>query len=243
MSQLLSDRTTSPLAAEDLARRLKPLAAKPAGTLLIHEIYRSIQGESQFAGWPCVFVRLTACHLRCSYCDTPHAFHSGEVWSVDQVLDKVRELGDPLVELTGGEPLLQPEALPLLSSLADLGKIVLLETSGATSIENVDPRAHIILDVKTPASNESHTNIEANYDRLKASDEVKYVICDHADFVWSVDHALTHALIDRTHVVFSPAFGLVDPSDLAHWILDTKRKIRLQLQLHKQLWHPQARGV
>src|SRR5690348_5010269 len=140
--------------ATPVQRRLKPLQDKPSGTLVVHEIYRSIQGESTFAGLPCVFVRLTACHLRCGYCDTPHAFNQGETLTLDNVLDRALACGDPLVEITGGEPLLQPEVFPLMTQLADSGRTVLLETSGALDISPVDRRVHVILDVKTPGSGE-----------------------------------------------------------------------------------------
>src|SRR5205807_7891741 len=143
-------------------------------TLVINEIYRSLQGESTFAGLPCVFIRLTACHLRCVYCDTPHAFAEGGVLGLDEIVAKALELGDDLVEITGGEPLLQPEVYPLMTRLADAGKTVLLETSGSIDVAPVDPRVHIILDVKTPGSGEVAANLAANLGRLKPSDEVKY---------------------------------------------------------------------
>ena len=168
--------------------RLKPLEGKPAGTLLIHEIYRSLQGESTFAGLPCVFIRLTACNLRCVYCDTPHAFTQGEVLGLDEVMAQALELGDDLVEITGGEPLLQPEVYPLMARLADAGKTVLLETSGAIDTSAVDPRVRVILDIKTPGSGEVEANVWSNLDRLKPTDEVKVVVCDRADFDWAAEH-------------------------------------------------------
>src|SRR5208337_2527640 len=160
------------------AQRLRPLQGKAAGTLVIHEIYRSLQGESTFAGLPCVFVRLTACHLRCVYCDTPHAFNQGETMSVDDVVARTLALGDDLVEISGGEPLLQAEVYPLMTRLADAGKTVLLETSGAVDTSAVDARVRIILDIKTPASGEVDANVWSNLGRLKAIDEVKFVVCD-----------------------------------------------------------------
>ena len=228
---------------ESIAQRLRPLAEKPAGSLVIHEIYRSLQGESVYAGLPCVFVRLTACHLRCGYCDTPHAFQWGETLLMDEVLARALALGDRLVEVTGGEPLLQPEALPLMTRLADAGRTVLLETSGAIDVAPVDPRVHIILDVKTPGSGESAANLDVNLVRLKPTDEVKYVICDRADFDWSIAHALRHRLTDRVALLISPAHGMVDPADLAAWTLESRLPLRLQLPLHKRLWGPDARGV
>lgn len=228
---------------QSIAHRLRPLPSKPAGTLVIHEIYRSLQGESTFAGLPCVFIRLTACHLRCIYCDTPHAFHQGEALSLDDVVAKAVELGDDLVEITGGEPLLQDEVHPLMTRLADLGKTVLLETSGAVETSGVDPRVHIILDVKTPGSGEAAANVWSNLDRLKLGDEVKFVLCDRADFDWSVQVVREHRLTERCPVLFSAAFGRVNPTELAAWILESRLPVRLQLQQHKILWDPSARGV
>ena len=225
------------------AHRLKPLENKPARTLVIHEIYRSLQGESTFAGLPCVFIRLTACHLRCVYCDTPHAFHQGETLDLDEVVDRALQLGDRLVEITGGEPLLQSEVYPLMTRLADAGKTVLLETSGAIDTSMVDPRVRIILDVKTPGSGEVGANVWSNLGRLQATDEVKFVVCDRADFDWSVAVVREHRLIDRCPVLFSASFGQVNPTELAAWILESGLSIRLQLQQHKILWDPKARGV
>ncbi len=223
--------------------RLKPLEGKPAGTLLVHEIYRSLQGESTFAGLPCVFIRLTACHLRCVYCDTPHAFAQGEILELDQIVAGALQLGDALVEITGGEPLLQPEVYPLMTRLADAGKTVLLETSGAIDISAVDPRVRVILDIKTPGSGESAANLWTNFDRLKPRDEVKLVVCDRADFDWAIAIVGQGRLYERCPVLFSAAFGLVNPAELAGWVLESRLPIRLQLQQHKILWDPMARGV
>jgi 7-carboxy-7-deazaguanine synthase len=225
------------------AHRLRPLQGKPAGSLVIHEIYRSLQGESTFAGLPCVFVRLTACHLRCGYCDTPHAFIEGETLALDEVLSRTLALGDRLVEITGGEPLLQPEVFSLMRQLADAGRTVLLETSGALDITPVDPRVRIILDIKTPGSGEVEANLWANLAKLKPIDEVKVVICDRADFDWAVAQVRARQLADRCPVHFAVAFGMVKPADLAAWILESRLPIRLQLQQHKILWDPAARGV
>jgi 7-carboxy-7-deazaguanine synthase len=226
-----------------LVHRLKPLQGKPNGTLVIHEIYRSLQGESTFVGSPCVFVRLTSCHLRCGYCDTPHAFHQGEAMPLVEVITRVLELGGELVEITGGEPLLQDEVYPLMMWLADTGKTVLLETSGAVETGQVDPRVRIILDIKTPGSGEAAANVWSNLDRLKPTDEVKFVLCDRADFDWSVNVVREYGLTARCPVHFSPCFGQVNPTELATWILETRLPIRLQIQLHKILWEPDARGV
>ena len=195
-----------PIAPAD-RHRLRPLEGKPPGTLVIHEIYRSLQGESTFAGLPCIFIRLTACHLRCVYCDTPHAFTEGEVLGLDDIIARALELEDDLVEITGGEPLLQPEVYPLMSRLADAGKTVLLETSGAVDTAAVDPRVRIILDIKTPGSGEVDANVWSNLDRLKPTDEVKVVVCDRHDFDWAVEIVRTHRLVDRCPVLFSAAFG------------------------------------
>jgi 7-carboxy-7-deazaguanine synthase len=210
---------------------------------VVHEIYRSLQGESTFAGCPCVFVRLTACHLRCTYCDTPHAFQQGEILTLDDVLERALALGDELVEITGGEPLLQEEVFPLMTRLADAGRTVLLETSGALDIAPVDPRVHVILDIKTPGSGEVEANLWSNLERLKGSDEMKFVVCDRIDFDWSVAQVRTHRLLGRCPIHFSAAFGRVNPAELAAWILETRLPIRLQLQQHKILWDPAARGV
>lgn len=229
--------------SQSQAQRLRPLARKAAGTLVIHEIYRSLQGESTFAGLPCVFVRLTACHLRCVYCDTPHAFNQGETMSVDDVVARSLALGDDLVEITGGEPLLQLEVYPLMSRLADAGKTVLIETSGAIDTSAVDPRVRVILDLKTPGSGEVEANVWSNLERLRPTDELKFVLCDRADFDWAANVVGEHRLTDRCPVLFSVAFGQVNPTDLAAWILESHLPVRLQLQQHKILWDPNARGV
>jgi len=225
------------------ARRLRPLQGKAPGTLVVHEIYRSLQGESTFAGLPCVFIRLTACHLRCVYCDTPHAFNQGDTMSLDDVVARTRALGDDLVEITGGEPLLQLEVYPLMSRLADAGKTVLLETSGAIDTSAVDPRVRVILDLKTPGSGEVEANDWSNIERLKPTDELKFVLCDRADFDWAENVVREHRLTERCPVLFSAAYGQVNPTDLAAWILESRLPIRLQLQQHKILWDPKARGV
>lgn len=227
----------------DHSHRLAPLRDKPAGSLVIHEVYRSLQGESTFAGLPCVFIRLTACHLRCVYCDTPHAFKEGELLPLDEVVDRALALGDPLVEITGGEPLLQPEVFPLMTRLADAGRTVLLETSGALDIGPVDRRVHVILDLKTPGSGEEAANLWSNLAYLKPTDEVKFVLCDRADFDWAVAKTRAHSLTERCPVLFSGSYGQVNPTELAAWILETRLPIRFQLQQHKILWHPSARGV
>ncbi len=229
--------------AQGPTHRLRPLEGKPVGTLVVHEIYRSLQGESTFAGIPCVFVRLTACHLRCGYCDTPHAFQQGETLPLDEVLARALALGDHLVEITGGEPLLQDEVFPLMTRLADAGRTVLLETSGALDTTPIDPRVHVILDLKTPGSGEVESNLLSNLARLKPSDELKVVVCDRADFDWAVAEVLGRQLLGRCPIHFCAAFGQVNPTDLAAWILESRLPVRLQLQQHKILWDPSARGV
>ncbi len=226
-----------------LAQRLLPLAGKPPGQLLIHEIYRSLQGESTFAGLPCVFVRLTVCDARCTYCDTPHAFTQGRPWSLDQVVAQVESYRCPLVEITGGEPLLQDEVYPLMTRLADLDLTVLLETSGLRRLDRVDRRVHVIMDLKCPDSGECAGNCWENLELLKPGDEVKFVVASAGDFRWAEDVVRRHGLDRRFAVLFSPVFGAVTPLQLAQWVLDSGLHVRLQLQMHKFIWDPQARGV
>lgn len=224
-------------------QRLLPLVGKPAGQLLIHEIYRSIQGESTFAGLPCVFVRLSVCDSRCVWCDTPHAFKEGELWSPDDIVAKVASCNTPLVEITGGEPLLQDEVLPLMARLADRGLTVLLETSGAHNVAPVDRRVHIIMDLKCPDSGECAGNRWENLDVLKPTDQIKIVIASERDFRWAEQVVREQRLQDRFVVLFSPAFYEVQPIELANWLLESGLQARMQLQLHKYVWDPQQRGV
>lgn len=225
--------------------RLRPLQDKKKGELVVHEIYRSIQGESTYAGLPCVFIRLTACNLRCVYCDTPHAFQEGVRTNLEDVVAQALHLAeeDDLFELTGGEPLLQPEALTLLSRLAGTGKKVLLETSGALSIEHVDKRVIVILDVKTPGSGEVSSNHWPNMDLLRVHDEVKFVIVDRADFDWSIERIREYDLAGRCSVLISGAHSRVHPKELASWVLESRLPLRFQVQLHKIIWGPDVRGV
>ena len=225
------------------ANRLVLLRDKPAGQLLIHEIYRSLQGESTYQGLPCVFVRLAVCDARCVWCDTPHAFNQGETFSLEEVVRKVLDLSDDLVEITGGEPLLQDEVYPLLTRLADAGKIVLLETSGAHDIARVDPRVHIIMDLKCPDSGEEPGNRWANLEILKGSDQIKFVIASRRDFDWAVAVILQHHLDERFAVLLSAVFSQVQPAELASWLLATGLQVRMQLQMHKFIWDPKQRGV
>jgi 7-carboxy-7-deazaguanine synthase len=225
------------------AQRLKLLESKSPGRLLLHEIYRSVQGESTFAGLPCVFVRTTVCGQRCVWCDTPHAFTEGTEWALEDVLHRVQELSCPLVEITGGEPLLQPEVLPLMTALADAGRTVLLETSGAEDVSHVDRRVHIIMDLKCPDSGERERNRFENLDHLKPTDEIKFVLASRRDFDWAVETIRRHRLDERFVVLLSPVFGKVTAAELAAWLLDSGLNVRLQLQLHKYIWDPKARGV
>jgi 7-carboxy-7-deazaguanine synthase len=226
-----------------LAQRLRLLEGKPPGQLLIHEIYRSIQGESTFAGLPCVFVRLAVCNSRCTWCDTPHAFTQGALRSPEEILRQVAGFQCPLVEITGGEPLLQEEVFPLMTALGDRGLTVLLETSGAVPIDRVDRRVHLIMDLKCPDSGECEGNRWENLAQLKAADEIKFVIASRRDFDWAVDTIGTHTLDRRFTVLLSPVFGILEPRQLVEWLLESGLHVRAQLQLHKYIWDPKARGV
>ncbi len=209
----------------------------------ISEIFYSIQGESSYAGQPCVFVRLTGCPLRCTWCDTDYAFYGGQDGSIDEILAKVQTYGCRLVEVTGGEPLAQPESLPLLTRLCDAGYTVLLETSGAIDIAPVDPRAHIILDVKCPGSGMTERMYWPNLAALTTKDEAKFVLTDRADYEWAKEMLAHHHLADRCSVLFSPVFGSLDLRQLAEWILADRLPVRFQVQLHKYIWAPDMRGV
>jgi 7-carboxy-7-deazaguanine synthase len=212
--------------------------------LTINEIFHSVQGESSYAGQPCVFVRLTACDLRCSWCDTPYAFHEGNKRTLDEVLDEVDRYGCPLVEVTGGEPLLQEEVYALMSSLIDRGKQVLLETGGHRSTERVPPQVVTILDVKCPGSGEARHMEWTNLDRLRPHDEVKFVVKDRLDYEYARDVIARHGLAGRAAAVhLSPVHGVLDPRTLSEWLLADRLPVRVQLQLHKYIWDPQTRGV
>ncbi len=212
--------------------------------LVIHEIYASIQGESSFAGMPCTFVRTTGCNLRCSWCDTPQAFHGGEKLSRADVLSRALAFDTPLVELTGGEPLLQASVLPLMRELCDAGKTVLIETSGERDISAVDPRVHRIMDLKAPGSGESHKNRWQNLAHLTERDEVKIVLRDRADYDWARELLVRESLNTRVkHVLFSPVHGVLDPRELVTWTLADKLPVRVNLQLHKYVWGALMQGV
>jgi len=211
--------------------------------LRIKELYRSIQGESTFAGWPCVFVRTAGCDIRCVYCDEAHAFTGGERLSSEEILARVGKLGTRLVEVTGGEPLAQKGTPELVRELCDAGYQVLVETGGHHDISVLDPRAHAIVDVKTPGSGMSAHNDLANLERLRAGDEVKFVLCDRADYDFAKRVVKEHQLEGRVPVHFSPVHPGLDPRDLVAWILEDGLRVRLNLQLHKYVWGADARRV
>ncbi|KFL35853.1 7-carboxy-7-deazaguanine synthase QueE [Arenimonas donghaensis] len=207
-----------------------------AERLRLTEIFLSVQGESRSVGWPTVFVRLTGCPLRCQYCDTAYAFHGGEWWEIDTILAEVARHGARHVCVTGGEPLAQKRCLLLLEKLCDAGYEVSLETSGAIDIADVDPRVSRVVDLKTPGSKEMHRNLLENIPLLTARDQVKFVVCDRADYDWAKTMLAEHALADRCEVLFSPSQGQQSPAELAEWLLADKLPVRFQLQLHKVLW-------
>jgi 7-carboxy-7-deazaguanine synthase len=207
-----------------------------APRLRITEIFHSIQGESVTAGCPTVFVRLTGCPLRCGYCDTDYAFQGGEWMTLDAILEQAGSYGTNYVTITGGEPLAQPNCLPLLVQLCDRGHRVSLETSGALDVSGVDHRVMKVMDLKTPGSGEVERNHYENIPLLLPHDQIKFVVCDRADYDWAVAMLKTHDLASRCEVLFSPSFGQQDAAELAGWILEDRLPVRLQLQLHKLLW-------
>ena len=215
-----------------------------ADSLLINEIFYSIQGESTRAGCPCVFVRLTGCNLRCSWCDTEYAFSEGRKMTVAEVNERVLGYRCELVEVTGGEPLLQAAVYPLIDALLAAGKTVLIETSGASDISGLDPRAIRIMDLKCPGSGEADHNLWSNLDHLAPHDEIKFVVSDRADYEWARGVILERKLASRVNaILLSCAFKRLAPASLAAWMLEDRLPARLQLQIHKHIWHPRARGV
>jgi len=204
--------------------------------LRISEIFYSLQGESDSVGLPTVFVRLTGCPLRCGYCDTAYAFKGGEWMELEQIIDRVAEYGVSHVTVTGGEPLAQAGCNTLLSQLCDAGHRVSLETCGALNISDVDPRVVRVMDLKTPGSGEMARNRYQNIDALRAADQVKFVICDQQDYQWARERLDEYQLARRCGVLFSPAAGSQDPTELAEWILRDRLPVRFQLQLHRLLW-------
>lgn len=214
-----------------------------APRLKVHEIFCSIQGESTHAGRRCVLVRLTGCQMRCTWCDTPYAFYDGGWMGLEEILAAVATYGCNLVELTGGEPLLQPAALPLLTSLCDAGYEVLLETGGGLDIRPVDERVRRIVDVKCPASGEADNNFWPNLEVLTTQDELKFVLAGEEDYRWARDLVIDRKLDELCPVHFSPVHSSLDPTELAEWVLRDRLGVRVQLQLHKLLWGAEATGV
>lgn len=212
--------------------------------ITVNEIYLSVQGESTFAGLPCAFVRLTFCDLRCSYCDTEYAFYEGKKMTVSEILGKVESFGVKLVEITGGEPLLQKTVLGLMEKLCDLGYTVLIETSGAHDIGGIDSRVHRIMDLKCPDSGMCERNRMENIEELTERDEVKFVIGSRRDYEWSRDRVQEYGLTEKVGaVLFSSVFGKLEPRQLVDWILEDKLPVRFQLQMHKVVWEPERKGV
>lgn len=218
--------------------------AKLEKTLRITEIYKSVQGESTWVGLPCIFVRLARCHLRCVWCDTAYAFYGGDTMSLDAILERCKVLDCPLVELTGGEPLVQPACNDLAALLIDAGYTVLIETSGSLPIDTLPPEVIKVMDLKCPDSGECDKNYWPNIEALTEKDEVKFVIASRRDFEWSRDVVRKYALDQRCRtVLFSPVFGSVEPKHVVEWILEEKLPVRFQLQMHKFIWPPDQKGV
>jgi len=207
----------------------------------ITEIYLSIQGESSYAGLPCVFVRTTGCDLRCVWCDSEFTFTGGRTMTLDQIMEEVEKYACELVELTGGEPLLQPEIYELATRLADSGRTVLIETGGHRDISKLDPRVVRIMDLKCPASGECEKNLWSNLAQLRPSDEVKFVIADRGDYEWTLNTIREHRLEDRAKLLISTAFGMIESAQVVAWMLEDKLRARFQLQLHKYIWPPDER--
>lgn len=212
-------------------------------TLIINEIFHSIQGESSHMGRPCVFVRLTYCNLRCSYCDTEYAFYEGKEMGIHEILGIVRGYNCKLVEVTGGEPLFQENVHELMKRLCDDGYEVLLETGGSLSIAQVDPRVKRIVDFKCPSSKMMKQNLWENVEHLKNSDEIKFVIGNREDYEWAKEKIQEYDLMIHCPVLMSVVFGELEPLQLADWILEDKLNVRFQLQMHKYIWNPEMRGV
>jgi 7-carboxy-7-deazaguanine synthase len=214
-----------------------------SGALVVNEIFTSIQGETTGAGRPCTFVRLTGCNLRCGYCDTAYAFHEGEERSLDAIVAEVEDRGVAFVTITGGEPLLQPGARDLIRRLLDRGFEVQVETGGSLKTDEVDPRARLILDVKTPGSGMAGKMNWDNLARIRRADEVKFVLVDRADYEFAREIILGGRVPAGAPILLSPAHGDLDPKDLARWILEDHLPARLQIQIHKYVWGSDARGV
>ena len=217
--------------------------------LRVTEIFHSIQGESTWAGVPCTFVRLTGCPLRCVWCDTDYAFHGGEKMTLNEIITRVRDIGTPVVEVTGGEPLVHRNAFTLVERLLDEGFTVLVETSGAVDVAPLDARAHKIMDLKCPGSGESARNLWSNLEHLTDRDEIKFVIANREDYEWARDAIRSHGLDTRVRegslraLLFSPVWDAVEWEDLAKWVLEDRLPARFQIQLHKLIWGAATKGV
>ncbi len=209
----------------------------------VNEIFYSIQGEGTLSGLPCVFIRLTSCNLRCSYCDTEYAFYEGKNLSVKEIIESIKKYNCNLVEVTGGEPLVQKESSDLMKNLCDAGYRVLLETSGSLSIENIDERVKIIMDLKTPSSLMEKKNLYENINFLKPGDEIKFVIGNKEDYEWSKKIIRKYNIDNKCEILFSTVFGKLENKKLSEWILKDNLTVRLQLQLHKYIWEPERKGV
>ena len=218
------------------------IQSKP-NVLVINEIFHSIQGESSHMGRPCVFVRLTYCNIRCSYCDTEYAFYEGKEMSIDEILETVRRYECKLVEVTGGEPLFQENVHELMKRLCNEGFEVLLETGGSLDISCVDARVKRIVDFKCPSSKMMKKNLWENVNNLKAGDEVKFVISNREDYDWAKEIIQKHQIEKRCPILMSVVFGELEPIQLAEWILEDKLNVRYQLQMHKYIWSPETKGV
>ena len=212
-------------------------------TLIVSEIYKSVQGESAYTGLPCTFVRLTGCPLRCRWCDTSYSFRGGKKLSFSDISQKVRSLGAECVEFTGGEPLAQAHSVLLMKSLSDEGFKVLLETSGSQSLQAVPKGVHIIMDLKCPDSKMAHKNDWNNLDYLKPSDEIKFVIASREDYLWAKSMMQEQKIAERFSVLLSPVWGELDPECLTQWLLEDHLNVRLNLQIHKYIWDPEMRAV
>ncbi len=223
---------------------IEPRLVPNADSVMVTELFLSIQGESTHAGLPCSFIRLTGCHLRCSYCDTEYAFKGGDRIKNSDIVQRVVAFGAPLVELTGGEPLLQPGVYPLMRSLLDAGFRVLLETSGSIDVRLVPPAVHKIVDLKTPSSGECDRNDYRVLDSMNGNDELKLVIGTREDYEWARAQFHERRLAERPYpVLVSTVFGKLKPLELVQWVLEDKLPVRFQLQLHKYIWHPDTRGI
>ena len=211
--------------------------------LKINEIYYSIQGESSYMGKPCIFIRLTYCNLRCSYCDSEYTFHEGNNMLIDEILDRIKEYPCNLVEVTGGEPLFQKNCIPLLNKLVEKKYKVLLETSGSLLIKDVPKEVINIIDFKCPSSNMEKKNLWDNINYLKKRDEVKFVIGDYKDYQWTKQKIIEYNLINKCSILISPIYEAIDPSEVTKWILKDNLDVRFQIQLHKVIWPEEKRGV